>query len=127
MTPRAPSKIAFWIGWILSGLVGLLLISSGINLLRQSPMVLPTLRHLGYSDSAMLAIGIAELLSIVLFLIPQTAVLGAVMLAAYLGGAVASHLRVGDPVYAPIIVGLVVWIALLLREGRMLAMFPWRN
>jgi hypothetical protein len=73
---------------------------------------------LGWSEEIMYRIAVVEVAVAILFLIPQTAFVGAILLAAYLGGAVATHVRVSDPFFMPIILGVLAWIALGLRDPR---------
>jgi hypothetical protein len=85
---------------------------------------------LGYPESAILGLGIVLLASTVLYLIPQTAVLGAILLTGYLGGAVAAHVRVEDGLFAivfPVIFGALLWGGLYLRDQRLRSLIPWRN
>lgn len=72
--------------------------------------------HLGYSNELMMRIGVVEVAVALLILIPQTAFVGGILLTAYLGGAIATHVRVGDPYFMPILVGIFLWIALGLRR-----------
>jgi hypothetical protein len=81
-------------------------------------------KHLGWPVTAALGLGVVELLSVVCYLIPRTAVLGAVLLTGYLGGAIATHARLGEPFVAPIILGVVVWAGLWLRDPRLRALLP---
>jgi hypothetical protein len=78
-----------------------------------------------------LVIGVIELVCLVLYLVPQTSVLGALLLTGYLGGAIATHVRVGSPLMShtlfPIYVALMVWGGLYLREGRLRALLPFRT
>ena len=81
----------------------------------------------GYPEGVLIAIGITEVVCVVLYLLPQTAVLGAVMLTGYLGGAIATHVRVHDNFISPVIVGVFVWLALYLRDPRVRALLPLRQ
>jgi len=99
-------------GWILSTLLAaLLIIASAPGKFVDWEGKAEMFNHLGYSTDVMTRIGVVEVLVAVLFLIPRTGFLGAVLLTAYLGGATATHVRVGDPFFMPIIVGIVAWIA----------------
>ena len=82
---------------------------------------------LGWRMDQMTVLGVVELACVVLYLIPQTAVLGAILLKAYLGGATSTHVRISDPFFIPIIVGILVWLGLYLREGRIRELIPLRN
>jgi DoxX-like family len=109
----------FWTGWILSALPALFLLSSGVNLARSAPFVLDGFAHLGYGQSLAFGIGVAEFLCATLYLIPRTAFFGALFTTAYLGGATASHVRVGDVFVGPVIVCVVMWVGLALRDKRL--------
>ena len=116
-----------WAGWILSVLMGLFMLTSGINLIFiRTAEVQANFTKFGYPENTIGPIGAAALVSALLYLIPQTCVLGAILLTAYLGGAVATHARVGDPTYVvPIIVGVLLWLSLFLREPRLRVMLPF--
>jgi hypothetical protein len=114
-----------WAGRILSGLaVAFLLFDATGKLLRVAPVIEGTV-SLGYPESAVFPIGLLLATGIALYVIPRTSVLGAIYLAAYLGGAVATHYRVGSPllthVLFPVYVAAFLWGGLLLREPRVLA------
>lgn len=83
--------------------------------------------QLGWPITVAAAIGIVELLCIVLYLIPATSVLGAILLTGYLGGAIATHVRIGEPFIAPLLLGVVVWLGLYLRDHRIRALIPLRS
>jgi DoxX-like protein len=78
----------------------------------------------GYPDSAMLPMMIVEIACVILYTIPPTSVLGSILLTGYLGGATATHVRVGEPFFLPIIVGIMVWAGLFLRNDRLRALIP---
>src|SRR5690606_3424331 len=118
------------VGWILTLLLGALLAMGAVMNLSGSQQALDGLLQYGYPESAMKPIGWLLLAVLVLYLIPQTAFLGAILLTGYLGGAVATHVRAADPIaiiLTPAIVGVVVWIALYLREPRLRALAPFRR
>lgn len=81
----------------------------------------------GYPPQAPFAIGIVELLCLMLYLTPQTAVLGAILLTGYLGGAAATHVRVGEPFFIPILFGVLLWGGLYLRDERLRRLIPLRS
>lgn len=118
------SKKAFWGGWVLSGLVSALLLFSASGKLTRSAQVLEGLTKAGYPETSIVPIGAAELAFTVLFLIPRTNVLGAALLTAYLGGAVATHVRGGDSFLMAILVAVFVWIASWLRTPALAKVFP---
>jgi uncharacterized membrane protein YphA (DoxX/SURF4 family) len=116
------------IGLVLTVLVALLLAFSAVmKFLRPPEMVEQFEGVFGYPARLAVPIGIVELLCVLLFLVPRTAVLGAVLLTGYLGGAVATHVRIGDQFVAPVIVGVAVWLALFMRDGRVRALLPIRR
>jgi hypothetical protein len=115
-----------WAGRVLSGIaVAFLLFDAAGKLMRVGPVVEGTV-ELGYPDSAVLPIGVVLVTGVALYVIPRTSVLGAIYLAAYLGGAVATHVRVGSPlathVLFPVYVAAFVWAGLALRKPRLLAL-----
>lgn len=117
-------------GWILTGLASALLLLDAVMKFVQPVEVVETTILLGYEKHVILPIGVTLLVSTLLYLLPQTAVLGAILLTGYLGGAVATHVRAADPIaiiLTPAIVGVVVWIALYLREPRLRALAPFRR
>lgn len=125
--PGAVSKASFWAGCVLSALPILLFFFTGMFGLLKPAVSLQGFVHYGYPEGAMLRITIVELACAILYAIPRTSVLGAILLTGYLGGATATHVRVGEPFYLPIIVGVVVWLGLYLRDGRLRALIPIRS
>jgi hypothetical protein len=121
------SKKALWAGRIISTLAGLMLIFSGVMKLPKPAMVMQEFARLGYQEHYVVVIGIIELACVIIYLIPRTSVLGAILVTAYLGGAVATHVRIGDPFFNPIIPGILVWLGLYLRDPRLRALVPLRN
>lgn len=104
-------------GWILTGLVSLFLIgASGVPKFLDWEGREAMLTHMGMSSSLMPTIGVIEIAVTLIYLIPRTAFLGAILITGYLGGAVMTHLRVGDPWWFPIVIGVVVWLGLALRQ-----------
>jgi hypothetical protein len=118
----SPSNKILWAGRVLSALPALLLLSSGINIALKAPVVMESFDHLGYPESTALGIGIAQFLCALLYVIPRTSILGAALLTAYLGGATASHVRVGDPFFGPIICAVLLCAGLFLRDSRLRAL-----
>jgi hypothetical protein len=100
---------------------------SAVMKLSQSPDVVKGFGDFGYDPSILVPLGIVELLCVILYVIPQTAVLGAILLTGYLGGATATHVRVGDAFIAPVIMGVILWLGLYLRDSRLRALVPWRT
>ena len=125
--PAAASSVSrpmVWSGRVLSALPVLLLVMSGIMKLLRPPEVVEGFTKLGYSDSLAIGIGIVELACTALYVIPRTSVLGAILLTGYLGGATATHLRVGDQYFMPIVIGVVLWLGLYLRDPRLRTLIP---
>jgi hypothetical protein len=131
-THSAPaSKTSLWAGRIITTIVVLfLLFDSSIKLMRLAPAVEGTAR-LGYPVSLVAVIGIVLLACSAVYVIPRTSVLGAILLTGYLGGALASQLRIGEPLFShvlfPIYFAVLLWAGLLLREPRLRALFPLRS
>jgi hypothetical protein len=116
-----------WTGYVLSTLsVLMLLFSASGKFLKPAGMEV-NVEPLGWKMSQMTNLGIVEIACVLLYVIPQTAVFGAVLLTAYLGGATATHARIGEPFIFPIILGIVVWVGLYLREPRLWQLAPFRR
>jgi hypothetical protein len=115
---------AFWAGWVLSGLTVPLFAFSAIMKLRGGAELEQGFAHLGLPISLRVPLGILELVCLVVYLVPRTAVLGGILMAGYLGGAICTHLRVGDPVIMPALLGIVLWLGLWLRDKRLRALLP---
>ncbi len=113
------SKITKWVSYILQGLISVMfLMGAGMNL-SGSETAITMATDLGYTDSAVLYFGLTQVLCIALYLFPRTAILGAIILTGWLGGAVATHAIHGDPLgqtLFPIIIGVLVWLVLWLRS-----------
>ena len=125
------SKTSLWAGRVLSGLVVLFMVFDGaIKVLRLPPAIEGTL-SLGYPASVVFPLGIVVLICVLLYVIPQSSILGAILLTAYLGGAVATHVRVGNPLFShvlfPTYIGVLAWLGLFLRDERLRALIPWRR
>jgi hypothetical protein len=120
-SPATTSPVSRWSSYIIGGLMVLFLIFDGvIKVLQLAPAIEATVA-LGYPATVVLPLGIVELLCLAVYLFPRTAPLGAVLLTGYLGGAVATHLRNGSPVFSlifPVILGALLWLSLWLRDGR---------
>ena len=119
-TGVSPRRI--WAGRILTSLSALFLLMDGSTKLFKPPFVIEATARLGYSESTIVGIGVTLLVCTVLYLIPRTAVLGAILLTAYLGGAVASNVRAGTPLFNmvfPILFGIMAWASLVLRDKRL--------
>jgi hypothetical protein len=126
--PANPSKSALWAGRIIGGLITLfMLFDATIKLVKATPAVEGTVR-LGYPAWQVLPIGLLALACAVLYTIPRTAVLGVILLTGYLGGATATQVRVQDPWFImPVIMGMLAWGALYLRDDRLRQLIPLRR
>jgi hypothetical protein len=119
-----------WTGWLLSFVpIAVLLSSAWVRATHHSNAVAEIVVAYGYPESAIVLIVIAECALVVLYLVPQTSVLAAIVLTGYLGGAVAAHLRIGDPARAaiPLVVGILAWGGLYLRDSRIRQLVPFRG
>ena len=122
------SKKMLWTGYVISAIPVLMLLFSGIMKLVKPPSVVEGFVRLGYPASLVVGIGILEIACTVVYLIPRTSVLGAILLAAYLGGATATHVRVGESAFiGPVVFGVLIWLGLFLREPRLRALLPLRQ
>jgi hypothetical protein len=131
MTVESSAKKRSTAGYVLTGLVAAFLtFDTVMKLLQLAPAVQGT-TELGYPAGTVVVIGAIELVCLVLYLIPPTSVLGALLLTGYLGGAIATHVRVGSPLPThtlfPIYVALLVWGGLYLRESRLRTLLPFRT
>jgi hypothetical protein len=127
-TQTAPaSKKMLWAGRILSALPVLLIVFTGVFSLLKPAAAAQGFVHYGYPDGAMLRITIVEIACAIVYVIPRTSVLGAILLTGYLGGATATHVRVGEPFVLPIVAGVLVWAGLFLRDERVRALIPLRS
>ena len=115
------SKKMLWAGRGISALATLALLMSGVMKLTQSAEVVDGFAKLEYGKHLIVPIGVVELACVLLYAIPRTSMLGAILLTGYLGGATATHVRLGEPFSAPIILGVMVWTGLFLRDARLRA------
>jgi hypothetical protein len=122
----APGKGALWTGRVLSGLAVLFLaFDAGIKLV-MAPEAVAGTSELGWPVDVIRGLGVLEILCLVIYLVPRTAVVGAVLWTGYFGGAIATHLRVHNPLFShtlfPIYIALLIWGGLWLRDRRVRAM-----
>jgi hypothetical protein len=131
MQPGSISKKALWGGWIMSGLVtAFLVFDAVIHLLKPAPVV-EAFAKLHLPVSLAVDLGVIELLCLILYVIPRTSILGAVLLTGYLGGAVAIQVTTSNSLFGeilfPVYVGVLVWGGIYLRDDRLRTLFPWRS
>ena len=125
----ANSKALVWIGWVLSALVVLMMgVMPIVLLIANRSMITEGVKQQGYPENVAIPIVIVEIVCALLYAIPQTSVLGAILLTGYLGGAVATHVHSGESTwYFAVIFGVVTWLGLLLRDARVRQLLPWRR
>lgn len=123
------SRKLMWVGWVVSILPCALLCFSAYSKISPPPDFEKQLAPMGWPASVMFGLGIVELTCTILYLVPPTSVLGAILLTGYLGGATATHVRILDWKDAPIPIamGIVIWIGVALRDGRLWSLIPWRR
>ena len=130
-SPASPSPNPTWMVWtgrVVSALPVLALLMSGaFKFMKPNEEMVKGLDHIGWKADQLSTLGIVEIACTVLYVIPQTSILGAILLTGYLGGATATHVRVGDPWFAPVIIGVLIWLGLFLRDARLRAIVPWRS
>jgi hypothetical protein len=125
--PEAISKKMLWTGRIVSALPALLLLLSAVMKFMKPASVVQGFAYLGYPESLVLNLGILELACTIVYLIPRTSILGAILLTGYLGGATASGVRIGDSFIGPVFLGVLVWAGPFLRDPRIRALTPFRD
>ena len=115
------------IGRIISVLVGLAFAASGVMKLMGPPEVAQGFAHLGLPESMIMPLGILEISCVIIYWIPMTSMVGAILLTGYMGGAICTHWRAGEPPIAQIIFPIVVWLGLYLRDNRVRSLIPIRK
>lgn len=116
-----------WIGRIVSVAACLPFLMSAFMKLSTNPQVIEGMSHLGIPETLILPLGILEAICIFLYLIPMTSVLGAILFTGYLGGAIVSHLRMGEPVLVQIGLGIIIWLGLFIQDQRIRHLIPIRK
>ena len=123
----AASGRIVWVGRVLSGMAALVFAMSAFLKLKGGAELTQGMAHLGLPEFLVVPLAILEISCVVLYLIPATSVLGAILLTGYIGGAICTHLRVGDPCFIQIALGIAVWLGLYLRESRLKGLIPLRT
>jgi len=123
----ATSGKVVWVGRVISVLLSLLFAMSAFMKLKGGAEVMQGMAHLGLPESLIMPLAILEISCVVIYLIPATSVLGAILLTGYIGGAICTHWRVGDPFFIQIALGIFVWLGLYFRENRLKALIPLRT
>lgn len=129
-TAGALSRKAVWGGRVMSGFAALFLaFDASMKVMKAAPAI-QTTTELGYQASVVMPLGLVQVVCLIAYLVPRTAVLGAVLWTGYLGGAIATHVRVGNPLFShtlfPIYVAALLWGGLWLRDQRLRALLPFR-
>jgi hypothetical protein len=113
------------IGWIFSGVPALMLLgSAGMKLVSGPDQLTAGFDHLGWPIALAKPLGVLESAVTLIYLYPRTAVLGAILATGYMGGAIATHVRVGDPFIAQLLIGMAIWGGLYFRDARVRALLP---
>lgn len=124
---QAGSGKVVWVGWAITVIVSLLFLFSAVMKLMGLPEVKEGMAQLGLPESLLKPLAILEAACAVVYLIPVTSVLGAILLTGYIGGAICTHWRVGDPFLTQVALGIVVWLGIYLRDARLKALIPLRR
>ena len=120
-------RVMRWIGWVITGLTALMFLFSASMKLVGGPEIQKAMEPLGLPGSLLLPLAILELSCLLVYLLPPTSVLGAILLTGYLGGAILTHVRVGEPFVFPLVLGILVWLGLYLRDERLRQLIPLRR
>ena len=102
-------------------------VPGAVMIFLRRPEVFEGMALMGLPESLILPLGVLEMLCVAVYLVPRTSVLGAILLTGYMGGAILTHLRVGEAVYLQVAIGILVWLGLWLREPRLRALLPLRG
>ncbi|MFM7201517.1 MAG: DoxX family protein [Myxococcota bacterium] len=124
---QASSSKLIWAGRVMSALPSLILAGSAAAKLTSSPEMVENFAKMGFPPGSMLTIGIVEALSLLFYLVPQTAVLGAILITGYMGGAVAIHVKQAEPIFLQVGIGVLAWGGLFLRDARLRELLPLRK
>ncbi|HEX9427139.1 MAG TPA: DoxX family protein [Candidatus Polarisedimenticolia bacterium] len=116
-----------WTGRVISILASAMFAMSSFMKFKGGPELSQGMAHLGLPEPLVVPLAILEISCVVVYLVPATSVVGAILLTGYIGGAICTHLRVGDPFYVQIALGVCVWLGLYLRENRLKDLMPLRK
>jgi hypothetical protein len=121
------SKAVLWTGRVISALPALMLAGSAVYKLAKPGDVKPQMAKLGFPEHLCIPLGILELTCVIVYAIPQTAVLGAILITGYMGGAIATHVRLEQNFFFQVGIGVLAWLGLLLRDRRLAPLLPFRT
>lgn len=116
-----------WSGWAASALPSLALVLSGAMKLSGPPQLAEQFGKLGWPVHLATPLGVLEVACVLVYLLPATSVLGAILVTGYLGGAIATHVRLGEPFFVQLLLGVLAWLGLYLRDARLRALLPLRS
>ncbi len=120
-------KMRMWAGWVLGGLPAAMLLFSGVMKFSGTPELAEGFAQVGWPVHLAVALGVLEIGVTLVYLFPRTAVLGAVLVTGYMGGAIATHVRLGEPFFVQLLIGLAIWGGLYLRDPRLWPLLPLRR
>jgi hypothetical protein len=120
-------KVMLWTGRVISALVVAMLGLSAVMKFTNSPQLNEGMAHLGWPTKFAVALGITELVCTIVYAIPQTSVLGAILLTGYMGGTIATHARLEEAFFVQAGIGVLIWLGLFLRDARLRALIPLRR
>ena len=127
-TPAVPSSSKMvWTGRIVSGIVVLFLVAVNLMGIIKHAEMAPQFARMGYPESLAIKIPVVCIICAVIYAIPRTAILGAILVTAYLGGATATHVRIGEPFFFPVFVAVLAWGGIFLRDEKVRALIPVRR
>ena len=126
---RTTQRWMLWVGWVVSLWPAFVVISSATWKLTRNPWYVKEFARIGWPDGDLTGLALLQLACLALYLIPRTAVLGAVLLTGYLGGAIAAYTRMGEPypVLVPLSTSMIAWLGIYLREERLRRLLPIRT
>ena len=121
------SKKIIWLGRVISFLSLLPFLMSAIMKFTNNPQVVQGMAQFGFPNSLIIVLAILEILCVILYAIPVTSIIGAILFTGYIGGAICTHLRVGEHAFLQIILGILIWLGLYLRDSRIRDLIPLRK
>jgi len=127
LSTTVPASARIWVGRALMGLPIFALTMSAFMKLTAAPPFVEKWMGFGFTESMLRPIGILELFVVAMYAVPRTRVLGAILVTGYLGGAIVTHVRVGDPFVIPLVIGILAWLGLWLTEPRLGELTPLRR